>query len=98
MSKQEPKKDQYIRSLFEEAGTEEPSKNFTNNIIDAIKNETATSPYTYRPIISKSAWLTIAFIGVAAFLILMFLNPTSSEGLNLYGYSVSLDLSKVLHG
>ena len=95
MSEQEPNRDQYIKSLFDQGGTEEPSKNFTNNIIDTIKNETASSPYAYKPIISKNAWLTIAFIGVAAFLILMFFNPSSSEGLNLYGYSVNLDFSKV---
>ena len=95
MSEQEPIKDQYIKSLFEEGGTEEPSKRFTNNIIEAIKVESTSSAFTYKPIISKSAWLTIAFIGVTAFIYLLFINPSGGEGIDLYGYSLSLDFSKV---
>jgi hypothetical protein len=95
MSTQEPNQDQYIKSLFEEGGTEEPSRHFTNNIIDAINAKSASSTYTYKPIISKSAWLTMAFIGIAAFLYLLFVSPASSQGTDFYGYSLNFDLSKV---
>jgi hypothetical protein len=95
MSEQEIQKDPYIKSLFEEAGTEEPSKRFTNSVIDQIKAQSASSVFTYKPVISRSAWLTMAAIGVLAFLYLVFVNPSSSEGLELYGYSLNFDFTKV---
>ena len=95
MSRQEPKEDLYIKSLLEEGGVEEPSSRFTDNILDAIKVQTESSTFAYKPIISRNAWLVIAFLGVAVFLFLIFINPSSSQGLELYGYSLNLDLSKV---
>jgi hypothetical protein len=95
MSEQDIQKDPYIKSLFEEAGTEEPSGRFTNSVIDKIKTQSAPSVFTYQPVISKSGWLTIAAIGALAFLYLVFVNPTSSQGLELYGYSLNVDLTSV---
>jgi hypothetical protein len=95
MNEQEINRDPYIKSLLEEGGTEKPSNNFTNNIIDKIKAQSAPSAFTYKPVISKSAWLTMAFIGVAAFLYLLFVNPSSGQGFELYGYSLNINLSKL---
>lgn len=95
MNEQEIQKDPYIKSLFEEGGTEEPSSRFTNSVIDKIKTQSAPSVFTYQPVISKSAWLTMAVIGVIAFFYLVFVNPSSSQGLELYGYSLNFDFTKV---
>lgn len=95
MSRQEPKEDRYIKSLLVEGGIEEPSSHFTNNILDAIKVQSESSTFTYTPIISRKAWMVIAFLGFAVFLYLIFINPSSGQGLELYGYSLNIDLSKV---
>jgi hypothetical protein len=95
MSEQEINKDPYIKSLFDEGGTEEPSGRFTNSVIDKIKAQSAPSVFTYKPVISKSAWLTMAAIGVIVFFYLIFINPSSSQGLELYGYSLNFDFTKV---
>jgi hypothetical protein len=95
MSEQEINKDPYIKSLFDEGGTEEPSGRFTNSVIDKIKAQSAPSVFTYKPVISRSAWLIMAAIGVIVFFYLIFINPSSSQGLELYGYSLNFDFTKV---
>ena len=93
MSEHELNKDQYIKSLFEEAGKEEPSGRFTSNIIEAIKNQSSASAYAYKPVISRGAWLIMAFIGIAAFFYLLFVNPSGEQGLEVFGYDLNLDFS-----
>jgi len=95
MSQQESQEDKYIKSLLDEGGLEKPSNQFTNNIINNIKAQTESSTLNYKPVISRNAWLVIAFVGLAVFLYLIFINPSSNQGLDLYGYSLNLDLSKV---
>jgi len=95
MNEQEKNQDKYIKSLFEEGGTEQPSGRFTSNIIDAIKAQATSGAFTYKPVISRSAWLIIAFIGVLLFSILLFVNPTSSQGMDFYGYSLNFDFSRI---
>lgn len=93
MSEQELNRDPYIKSLFEEAGMESPSGRFTSNLIETIKSQSAASPYAYKPVISRSAWLIMAFIGMAAFLYLLFVNPSGEKGMEVFGYGLSLDFS-----
>lgn len=95
MSDQELNRDPYIKSLFEEAGMETPSSRFTNNIIETIKTQSAANPYAYKPVISRSAWLIMAFIGMAAFFYLLFVNPSGENGWEIFGYGLSLDFSAV---
>ena len=93
MSEQELNRDPYIKSLIEEAGAEEPSGRFTSNIIEAIKIQSPPSVKAYQPVISRSAWLIMAFIGIAAFFYLLFANPSGDQGLEVFGYGLSLDFS-----
>ncbi len=95
MSEHETHKDPYIKSLFEEGGAEEPSGQFTNRIIERIQAQSESSAYQYKPVISKGAWLAIAFVGLGIFLFLLFNNPGSGQGLDLYGYSLNIDLSNL---
>jgi hypothetical protein len=95
MSKQEINKDPYIKSLFEKGGVEEPSSHFTNRIIERIQAQSESSAYQYKPVISKGAWLAIAIIGLGIFLSLLFSGPSSGQGLDLYGYSLNIDLSNL---
>jgi hypothetical protein len=97
MSLEEMKKDPFIKSLFDEGGIEQPSGRFTHTIIDIIKAQSKANPYVYKPVISRNAWLVIAFLGVSIFIYLMFGNTSDAQGLNLYGYSLSIDTSKI-HG
>ena len=93
MSAEEIKKDPFIKSIFDEGGTEQPSGNFTNQIINTIKAQSKESAFVYKPVISKKAWLVIAFLGVSLFLYLLFGNAEPGQGLNLYGYSLNVDTS-----
>ena len=94
MSEQELHNEKYIKSLMQEGGTEQPSSHFTTNIVEAINAQATSSSFAYKPVISKKAWIILAVVGLAIFLYLLFLNPSSGEGLSLYGYSLNLDLSK----
>ena len=60
MSAKEIRKDPFIKSIFDEGGTEQPSGNFTNQIINTIKAQSKKSAFVYKPVISKKAWLVIA--------------------------------------
>jgi hypothetical protein len=93
MSEHELNRDPYIKSLFEEAGAEVPSDRFTSSIIDTIKAQSSANPYAYKPVISRGAWLIMAFIGIAAFFYLLFVNPSGEKGLEVFGYGLSLDFS-----
>jgi len=95
MSLEEIKKDPFIKSLFDEGGIEQPSGRFTHTIIDTIKAQSKANPYVYKPVISRNAWLVIAFLGVSIFVYLMFVNAPEAQGLDLYGYSLKIDASKV---
>lgn len=95
MNHQEEFHDDYIKSLIQEGGVSEPSRDFTNNLIESIKTRPAQSAYAYKPVISRSAWLAIALIGCAAFAYMFFVSPENGQGLNIYGYSLSLDFSKL---
>jgi len=92
MSEQEKNKDQYIKSLMAEGGIENPSKQFTSNIIDTIKAQSSSS-LQYKPVISRNAWLVIAFLGILTFLFVLFFDPSGGQGLEVYGYSLNFDFS-----
>src|SRR6056300_1251349 len=91
MSSEEMKKDPIIKSFFDEGGMEQPSGNFTSNIIKDIKAQSENSVYVYKPVISKSAWLIIAALGLALFIYLSFGVPPEGTGIELYGYAFKFD-------
>ena len=93
MSSEEFKKDPTIKSIFDEGGIEQPSDNFTNQIIKNIKAHSKDSAFVYTPVISKNAWLLLAFFGISLFVYLLFGNTPEGQGLNLYGYTLNIDTS-----
>lgn len=93
MSSEEIKKDPFIKSLFDEAGIAQPSGNFTNQIISAIKSQSKESAFVYKPIISKNAWLVMAFMVFSLFVYLIIGNAEAGQGVNLYGYTLNMDAS-----
>ena len=95
MSSGEMKKDQYIKKLFDEAGMEQPSSRFTSNVINTIKAESKQNAFEYKPVISRTAWRIIAVIGFGLFLYLLFGASGEGQALNLYGYSLNFDTSKI---
>ena len=95
MSSEEIKKDPFIKSIFDEGGIEQPSGNFTNQIIQNINAQSKESAFVYKPVISKNAWLILGFLGFSLFVYLLFGNPAEGQGLNLYGYTLNIDTSIV---
>lgn len=93
MSSKDIKKDPFIKSIFDEAGVAQPSGNFTNQIISAIKAQSKESAFVYKPIISKNAWLIMAFLVFSLFVYLLTGNADAAQGINLYGFSFNLDTS-----
>lgn len=95
MSSEEINKDPFIKSIFDEGGIEQPSGNFTNQIIKNIKAQSKESAFVYKPVISKNAWLVMAFLGISLFVYLLFGTSAEGQGLNLYGYTLNVDTSIV---
>lgn len=93
MSLEESKRDPIIKSLFDEGGIEQPSGDFTSSIIKSIREQSESSVYTYKPVISRTAWLAIAFVGIALFIYVSFGMSPEGQGLEFYGYSLKLDTS-----
>ncbi len=94
MSSKEIKRDTYIKSVFDEGGIEQPSDGFTNQIIKIIKSQSEESVFVYKPVISKNAWLILAFLGIALFLLIFFQSSGQGQGLTFYGYNLNLDIQK----
>ena len=95
MSSEKSKKDPFIKSIFDEGGIEEPSGNFTKQIINTIKAQSKESAFEYKPVISRKAWLVIAFIGVALFIYLILGTSPEGQGINLQGYNIKVDTTAV---
>ena len=93
MNPEELKKDPVIKSIFDEGGMEQPSGKFTSTILKNIKAQSENSVYKYQPVISKSAWLVIAAIGLAFFIYLSFAMTPEGTGIELYGYALKFDTS-----
>jgi len=94
MKNQEVNRDPVIKSILNEGGLEQPSRGFTNQIINTIKAaQSKDSVFVYKPVISKNAWLAIVFLGVSLFIYLLFGNAGQGQGVNLYGYSLNIDPS-----
>ena len=93
MSSKEIKKDPFIKSIFDEGGIEQPSGSFTNHIINNIKAQSKESAFVYKPVISRNAWLIMAFLGIALFIYLLLGGATEGQGLDLFGFKLNMDTS-----
>jgi hypothetical protein len=79
MSAEDIKKDPVITSILNEGGLEQPSSNFTDQIINTIKAQSSEAVYQYKPVISRSAWLVFTFVGVALFGYILFGLPAETK-------------------
>jgi len=95
MSSKNIKRDPVIKSMFDEGGLEQPSGKFTSNIINTIKTQSHDSVFVYKPVISRSAWLVVAFFGISLFAYLFFGFSPDGKGLELYGYTLNFDTSMI---
>ena len=95
MSSKEINRDPFIKSIFDEGGIENPSDGFTKQIIKDIKAQSKERVFEYKPVISRNAWLIIAFLGIALFLFIFFQSSGQGQGIELFGYTVNWDTQKI---
>ena len=86
------KQDPNIKSILEEGGLETPGDQFTSNIINKIEAQSLKTEY--KPVISRTAWLVLSFIGVAIFSYFLFVNASSGNGLSFQGYTLDFDFNE----
>jgi hypothetical protein len=61
--KQDKNVEEFSKFIIKEAGTESPSNDFVNNVMDTINFEKKKSIITtYKPLISKQTWLLITMV------------------------------------
>ena len=95
MKSEKNKKDPFIKSIFDEGGTEQPSNKFTSKIIETIKAQAPASAFEYEPVISKKAWLIILLFGVALFLYLLLGYTPEGQSLNIEGFSLKFNTTPI---
>lgn len=95
MKSEKNKMDPFIKSIFVEGGTEQPSNKFTSKIIETIKAQAPESAFEYEPVISKKAWLIISLFGVALFLFLLFGYTPEGQSLNIEGFSLKFNTTPI---
>ncbi|SNR31826.1 hypothetical protein [Lutibacter flavus] len=70
--KQDKNIEEFSKFILKKAGTEMPSNDFVNNVMDAINLENSKSTVTiYKPLISKQGWglITVSLIVLIIFII-----------------------------
>ncbi len=97
MSLEEIKRDPAIKSMFEEAGVENPSAGFTENIIKNIEAQSAQSVFVYKPIISNRIWKILAFLFSSLILFIIFASPSGGAGqsVQLFKNVIKIDFTTI---
>ena len=85
--------DQFMKSIMEDGGLEKPGSRFTDDIINTIKAGSQQGQFVYKPVISRSAWLVLAFFGILTFAYLMMVGGTPTESTGVLGTKLNLDFS-----
>ncbi len=91
MEKSHDKLEKITSKWVEEAGVEQPSPNFVNNVMGVIDAK-ASRQQVYRPLISLRGWLWVAALVVGSIALVYYL-PEGQNGLftNLEAPSVSFE-------
>ncbi len=84
-------KDPLVSSLFEEAGAEQPSTQFADKIMHQIHGKSMKSVFVYKPVISRKAWILMAFCGLAIIVYLLTGNAGEVQPKDVYGFSLQID-------
>lgn len=97
MSLEEIKRDLAIKSMFEEAGVENPSAGFTDNIIKKIETQSAASVFVYKPVISNNTWKILAFLFSSLILFIVLTSPSAGAGqsVQLFKNIFNIDFSVI---
>lgn len=100
MEEQHKHIEELVNHIMKESVTESPSADFTSKImthVDAIANSTIT---TYKPLISKKAWIILSII-ILGTIVYLFTNG-SSDGSRVVNFDLSIltdnKLSNILSG
>lgn len=74
-------RDDLTRKIIQKAGMEQPSFNFTENIMGKILVSHSPEVFVYKPVISKNAWIISGVVIIGTFLALFLIPQTYvSEG------------------
>ncbi len=71
-----------MKEWFKEMGPENPSPDFTLNVMKRVMSDWSINPVKYQPIISKRAWWTLSIIALIITSVLFMIHsslPTGSE-------------------
>lgn len=83
--------DPVIRSLFEEAGREQPSPQFSDRVMHQIHEKSMKSVFIYKPVISRNAWILMAFCAIAIIVYLLTGSTGEAQPKDIYGFSLPID-------
>lgn len=70
--------DRLSRNIMEAAELQQPSFDFTKNVLQSIEALHRSSVTIYKPLISKSVWFGIGALIIAIFAMVLFLNTEST--------------------
>ncbi|MUU77721.1 hypothetical protein [Winogradskyella endarachnes] len=94
MREDNKKIEQFINNIMSEAGLEQPSLDFTANVLSQIEVTSTSNATVYKPLISKSVWILIlgSFIALIGYVIIGNTETTASWIDRLELPKVSLNL------
>ena len=70
--------DRLSRNIMEAAELQQPSFDFTKNVLQSIEALNKLSVTIYKPLISKSVWFGIGALIIGIFAVVLFLNTEST--------------------
>lgn len=85
MEKEQFDNDDVFKNIIRKGGLEQPSFDFTQNIMSKIQSSNYSSVYAYQPVISKKVWMFVSAV-VAFLLIFILLLPATENVSNLSKY------------
>ncbi len=83
--------DPVIKSLLEEAGTEQPSSQFSDKIMHQIHEKSMKSAFVYTPVIGRKAWILMALFAISLVVYLLTAYAGEVQPVESYGYDFHID-------
>lgn len=81
MERQNKHIDQLVEKMMKDTSLESPSSNFTNTIMSQVEVIANSDITTYKPLISKRAWLILGSVVLLVILYSLFAEHTTEEGI-----------------
>jgi H+/Cl- antiporter ClcA len=73
--KAQDERDSELRMLFNKVGVEKPSAEFTDTVMEIVRNEQIRDAEPYKPVINKRGWILISTIVGLLGILVVFINP-----------------------